>query len=752
MRKATVDPSQVAVVENGRIDHPGAVFELKSGRLALLTPVNGKPAGAVFQGDGVFAFTPPNALEKQQMQRYARGKEVLVEPFTKAAFYFTEDTLKQLRAQMKPQAVPDVKNETSVLEQARDVAREQVRTNLEAELLRSIESGQTAFMAIIFGRNSRTLLYSMLPNDVEQVGLLHVTSTKHLEIWGSWTVPGTEKESRDLFDATMATVETTVAKNANLSGKAAIQFTSLKSGHRLVPLRLAGPLRVSSVEDAAGAKLSFIQEAEKRDSDLWVIAPEKLEAGKHYDWTLTYAGKDVIHKAGSGNFFVGARESWFPRPVNGGENFSDRLNLKLKFQSPKDNTLVATGKLVSRKKEGDVEITEWDSEGPTTVGGFNYGNFTSKTAKNENVEVTVYANRSEPDEIAELKHLVESNPQAATALGITSGGLSTTGMAQSAANEAANCMAFYTWAFGSLPIKQVAVTQQPSSVFGQSWPGLIFLPYTAFFDSTTRNQLQFGKGTKNFLEEVGPHEVAHQWWGHEVMWKSYRDQWLSEGFAEYSAAMYLERVQGFKRMDQFMEDLRQEITVPGTLKYRPNDYGPITMGYRLNSEDTPGVSRLIYSKGAYVLHMLRMMLHDNAKSDDTRFLNMMRDFIAANRGKAVGTEDFLAIVSKHSGRDMRWFFDQWVYGTAIPKIDVEYKIVQAEGKTRIDFSGKINGTPPGFIVVLPVRMIFKQSTVTGRLLFTTETKGGQIDLPEVPTNVEFNPYHSVLCETNVRKL
>ena len=86
---------------------------------------------------------------------------------------------------------------------------------------------------------------------------------------------------------------------------------------------------------------------------------------------------------------------------------------------------------------------------------------------------------------------------------------------------------------------------QPVRGYGQSWPTLIFLPYDSLLDSTTRHflGLQDTAEGAEFYNVVAVHEMAHQWWGHMVGWKTYHDQWLSEGIAEVSAALYLQIVE-----------------------------------------------------------------------------------------------------------------------------------------------------------------------------------------------------------------
>ena len=93
--------------------------------------------------------------------------------------------------------------------------------------------------------------------------------------------------------------------------------------------------------------------------------------------------------------------------------------------------------------------------------------------------------------------------------------------------------------FGKSPYDDISITEQPDFDFGQSWPNLVYLPISAYMDSTQRWMLFGHIDSKftGFVQEVTPHEVAHQWWGHTVGWASYHDQWLSEGFAEFSAGL-----------------------------------------------------------------------------------------------------------------------------------------------------------------------------------------------------------------------
>ena len=115
------------------------------------------------------------------------------------------------------------------------------------------------------------------------------------------------------------------------------------------------------------------------------------------------------------------------------------------------------------------------------------------------------------------------------------GSLSTIVMMKQPLREAQFSIELYTSYFGPLPFKRLAIMQQTACNYGQSWPELVWLPICSFYDITVRHQLGLDWGDRGYWKVVAPHEVAHQWWGQTVGFNSYRDQWMSEGFADFSA-------------------------------------------------------------------------------------------------------------------------------------------------------------------------------------------------------------------------
>ncbi|HKW77226.1 MAG TPA: M1 family aminopeptidase [Terriglobales bacterium] len=263
--------------------------------------------------------------------------------------------------------------------------------------------------------------------------------------------------------------------------------------------------------------------------------------------------------------------------------------------------------------------------------------------------------------------------------------------------------------------KHLAMTQQTAGNFGQSWPGLVYLPITYFFDSTVRQQIGLGEA-RGYFKVVGPHEIAHQWWAHMVGFNSYRDQWMSEGFADFSASLFLQYIYGQKNLNDyhnFWSDERYFLTQKNKEGKRPIDVGPVTMGYRLDNAKA-GFDigrRLLYPKGAYILQMIRFMMQQRQGDPDAPFKAMMHDFTKTYENRFASTEDFKAILEKHMtpemdvdrNHKMDWFFDEYVYGTAYPTYAFEHSFSKdGNGDVVLNFKITQADVSKDFVMLVPI--------------------------------------------------
>lgn len=715
-------------VKDFTLKRDAGVFTFHSGVFSLLEPVNGKITGAVFTGDASFALTPPIEVERRNLAILTKGQP-FEEQFSSAVFRFTDGTEEELRKASVADGSSGTGDPARILADIQEQLRKKLKDNLSARLLEDVLSSSPGgkFIAFIKGKKySDKMIYDVDPHGSDLVKpeevALFLWDDNHAGIWAAFHLAteyaqrtASSHEENNTVAVEHQKLDTTITKSAFLTGTAVTSFTARQDGVRVVPLNLFRTLRVDSVTGKDGEALAFLQEDKDEDADFAVVLPRELKKGESYTITTKYGGKDALRNEGNGNYYPIARNNWYP-----GQGFGSYATFDMTFHVPKGMTMVATGKLLKKIDEGNETITEWTTELPQAVAGFNFGNFKRDEGKpfKQPYLLETFANPNPPDSISAIQHLGDefeaSGQGRAIGLG-TLGNMSTVGMMKKAMAEAQLSVEIYTDFFGEAPYKRLAMTQQTAFNFGQSWPGLVYLPITYFFDSTVRHQLGMGEA-HGYFKVVGPHEIAHQWWGHLVGFNSYRDQWMSEGFSDMSAAMFLQYIYGQKSLDdyhKFWADERQLLLEKNKEGKRPIDVGPVTMGYRLSTAKTGFdiTRRLIYPKGAYILQMVRFMLQQRGGDPDARFKAMMHEFTKAYANRVASTEDFKAVLEKFmtpemdidKNHTMNWFFDEYVYGTEYPTYKFEHSFSNdANGDVVLNFKITQADVSKNFVMLVPI--------------------------------------------------
>ena len=404
---------------------------------------------------------------------------------------------------------------------------------------------------------------------------------------------------------------------------------------------------------------------------------------------------------------------------------------------------------------------------PLPVVGFHLGRFVEKDGQaSGNLAVSAFANSDIPDWVQGIQHAAsgdnEIQPGAPPMTGAALGRLGTTGMLPVELSEGSVAAQIYENYFGKLSFDHLALTQQPACNYGQSWPMLVYLPICGFWDSTIQNQLGL-QPSDPYWKTVTAHEVAHQWWGHTVGFESYRDQWMSEGFADASASIFLQSTRKSSAdYRDFWRQLKEQLTQRNTYGFRPVDVGPVTMGFRLSSPKTGWsvYNNLVYPKGAYILHMIRMMMWSSKNGDDD-FRAMMHDFVDTYRLRAATTEDFKAMVEKHmtpamdldQNHRMDWFFNEYVYGTEIPSYHFESQITPDGDKIQLHIKLVQSGVSPEFKMLVPIYLEFAdgRQMLLGRAgIIGDSTIEKTVALPKPPPikRVSIDSMHDLLAIDN----
>jgi len=615
--------------------------------------------------------------------------------------------------------------DAGLLRDSRNATRHnrELKFNLESRILEDVLSPEPGglFIAFVHGkRYNGKELFTIDPHSSDDQVELMTYDEEKLGRWAGFALSerGQSGMRKNRIHIEHQQLDTTIEKSANLIGRASTSFISLNNGLRVVPLHLFHTLRVSGVTGESGAPLAFIQEDKNDDANFAVIVPKALAAGEKFTVNTVYSGKEAVRDEGGGNYFPVARESWFPNNPNGG--LGEYTAYDMTFHIPKGMKIAATGDLVSETNDGGQNVTVWKS-GPQTVAGFNFGKFKIEETKLTKPEYQIlsFANEEQPDWVRNLQHSAEGDDisggmNRSHTSGVALGTMETTSLNKKALAEGQLAVQLYTDYFGPSSYKRLALTQQTACSFGQSWPQLVWIPICYFYDDTVRHQLGLDWGDRGYWKVVTPHEVAHQWWGHTVGFSSYRDQWMSEGFADFSASLYLQMVYAKQpqRYRDSWKDERDLLTERNKEGFRAIDAGALTLGYRLSNTRTGFdiTRRLIYPKGAYIVHMIRMMMWDR-NTGDRDFRAMMQDFVKTYTNKAATTEDFKAMVEKHMTADMNmegnhrmdWFFNEYVSGTALPsyKLDSSFD-KDANGDVVVNFKITQAGVDDKFRMLVPI--------------------------------------------------
>lgn len=225
---------------------------------------------------------------------------------------------------------------------------------------------------------------------------------------------------------------------------------------------------------------------------------------------------------------------------------------------------------------------------------------------------------------------------------------------------------FFTEYIGPFPFEKLANVESKTIFGGMENAGAIFY---------AENSVSGNRKSEDLIS----HEIAHQWFGDMATEKSFAHLWLSEGFATYLTNIYWEKKYGNAAFQERLKKDRQQAV--GFSKVNRNSIVDTTSGLMelLNANS--------YQKGGWVLHMLRR------EAGDELFQRIIRSYYEKYKGSNADTRDFQKVAEEVSGKNLEWFFDQWLYQPGIPKIEVQWKMqgndlvitVQQTGKTVFQF-------------------------------------------------------------------
>jgi aminopeptidase N len=293
---------------------------------------------------------------------------------------------------------------------------------------------------------------------------------------------------------------------------------------------------------------------------------------------------------------------------------------------------------------------------------------------------------------------------------------------------------FFSQTVGPYPYEKLALIVGATRFGGMENSSAIVFTGN-LFDSRTRSEpiskvFNIRAGTVSLVA----HEIAHQWFGDSVTESTWSDLWLSEGFATYFAGLMIEHYEGEVAFQEYMKRTADEY-----FNFEKKTSTPI------HDTETQNLFKLLnannYQKGAWVLHMLRSSLGDEA------FFRGIRGYYNAHKNSTATTEDLREALEKASGRNLKEFFARWIYGAGHPRYELTWdwkKTRQKEGVLTI----YVNQTQQEEAFLMPVPLDISGAKGAVRKSIKPSGKLTTLRLPfsTRPTSVRLDPANTILKE------
>jgi hypothetical protein len=769
---------QAAVLDNNALYAALKKFELKgkvsvsnlafkrdraemtfTGDFYFAAPINGKITGAIFIGNGTFkASAPPIPFEKENMIRFLNS-DVAESDFQTAVLRFSDDTASILGKGMDSNAAASSDANKLAAELEPRMLKE-TGANISSRLLTSLANNESlGFFLAQFDKGKRGRFTYIVDNQMRlPASVFGINGGEKVLLFAyepyvytndMWIA--TYAEDNFLKNRTSYSDEYDLVAPQNykmdidlrearkiLRTQVKIDYTALADNVRAIPLRLneglteSNNVRLKEAMRTKSAKLNnqeipFFQE--DWEMGLTVVLPQAMKKGETFSIDLSIEGDFIDNQDTYLNvYYPENNESWYPR-----HGYLQRSKFDLVFRHNKNDKVASIGKRVREEAwpgSNDDFLTEYIMDKPVALVTFAAGKLEryaqQRKLKRGDMNLEFLKVPSSVENIKEEFVLAEFG----------------------------NALDYFIEYFGAYPYEVFRGTMHPFNN-GQGFPTMLLIP----------RQDEANREVFSFIA----HETSHQWWGNIVAWRSYRDQWLSEGFAEYSGMLYTGLRQNMKAQRDLIEAARYILPFPpqtdkGVGKGKVAEIGPLILGQRLRTRNTINAYEdLIYNKGALVLRMMHFLFSDPNTGSGQAFFDMMADFVTQYQNKEASTEDFAKVANKHFAnaplgklfglKDLNWFFQQWVLEAKLPSYRMEYSLEPgANGQTVLSGTIYQENAGPNWFMPLPVVCKFSGNQ-QGRV--TVYANGPQtpfkMTLPAKPSSVELDPELWILSEKTSTK-
>jgi len=742
-----LDLERPLAVRDFKIKRDTFEMTFAQGTVYLAKPVAGQVTGAYFAGTGTMKLSIPNTFDRKEMQE-TYGKAAIEESISEAVLRFDDGAEQEILAAGKPGGPISADPMTTWNERLKvdfnsiDLQMDFLETRLNAlkhttffMAAMRLGAGKTWYAFVHSGgdRIENGLYHERLlgaagkrwyvvicqfhrPEDYDAKGnydlmpesdAKDIATVRHTEM--TIEIPNTKSV---LIDARL-TVE------ALRDGVRALRFDFVNNIDAASWTEKGRPVTPTLVADTAGNALPYLH----RWHQLMVLLPRPLTKGET-TVVQVKATEDTINQLTSRSYWIYTDDDWFPKMGYGGGRYTMDWTVKI----AKPLRAAGTGDLVKEWVEGDLNCGRWKSDVPVELASFIFGDFKSTDG--------LYKRESPGTGEVPLRLFT-----------IQGGAEHFKGNPQNVLTNIAQGIKTYETILGPFPYAQLDIAEMAKFLeFAQAPAGILLV--SSVVAGGTIVQDEAGVRVLNIEEQGGLgkvggggvgdqfvyHELAHQWWGHQVDGVGPEDIWISESWAEYSAGLIIDAIDPKRFRDMRVKWKKHAID--------GDPFGTISAAYRSDSPEHPGTYwRMVYNKGPYVVHMLRTWMGWE------KFSKYVSTIQSKYKGTDINTDTLAREASVLMGYDMFPFFDQWVRDKGIPKVRYSWSSApEADGKHLVTIKVRQEDEANFKILMVPIQFIFGKGdpVVVTKPILKPSTEL-QVRVPVAPKDVRMDPDETQLA-------
>jgi hypothetical protein len=668
IRTTAIDPGAAVRVDGFRFRSGPATVHFETGVLVPARPVGERPVEFVFVGSGRIAVEPPDDVEAGQLELFTGARQI-DESFDAAVFVIALDSAVDALRELPPVDVGTLGARASALLDQWRSGPERRFLDVESRLFIDAVGGPLGanyFCGFFEGLRLGSFLFVVDPLADEQVtmgrfvqpelsdrerrqlgkrlqrsqkqGKLIGLELTDVGMWDTWMSAPLRGSDGEPTPGSSGVESVHYRLDCSLDGKelaldatARIDLTVLVDGLNTVTLDMNSDLVPTEVRDDDGRALAFV----RTRGELTAVLPSSLASGSTTTIEVRYTGRP-FERLSPGTYAQRSALNWYPHAGS-----LDRATYDVTIRWPDSYDLVGSGRVV--ESGTDDGGRKWQRRRlDTRALGFSFevGQYEVVSGRQGHVEVRVAVDRAAQEAPGDIARDVLQTVQ--------------------------DALGYFEEIFGPYPLDELVVVNAPRD-HSQGLLGFLTLSTLAIQDWAEWGAILGFEDRRTVIA----HEVAHQWWGNLVGWRSYRDQWISEATATYSALLYARNRLGFGPAELRVGPTKgwQSALLRPLPDGRPvESVGPVVLGNRLFSSLTMAAYYpIVYKKGAVVLDMLARLYGEQV------FLEILGRLVQAVADRSISTEDFLLLLERIGGTDLDWFGDQYVYGTGLPEIEYDYR-------------------------------------------------------------------------------